>query len=106
MDEKIPNIIGTWEIQSPVLYCVIAALASLLVRTVSSLLKALEKQKGDSFIRSAISNFSGVPSDEKMRDYWIPFFLGWIELACFPVLMRTQAWAVIVAWLAFKTFGQ
>lgn len=50
--------------------------------------------------------FGGFPKENLLRDYWFPFFLGWVEIAGFGVLMRLGAWLFIGAWLTFKTLGQ
>ncbi len=43
------------------------------------------------------------PQDD---DYWHGAVLGLIELLAYPVLMSTNHWPFIGAWLTFKTAGQ
>jgi hypothetical protein len=39
-------------------------------------------------------------------DYLFPAILGLLELYSYPVLMATDAWTVIGAWMGFKTVAQ
>ncbi|MBI4653542.1 MAG: hypothetical protein HY752_00850 [Nitrospirae bacterium] len=38
-------------------------------------------------------------------DYWQAFALGILELCTFPILMRTENWYFIGAWIGFKVLG-
>ena len=40
------------------------------------------------------------------NDYCFPFFLGVLEFAIYPVLMATEYWTFIGAWLGFKGVSQ
>jgi len=38
-------------------------------------------------------------------DLWLPFAIGFAELCAYPVLMRSQQFTAIGAWLAIRTAG-
>ena len=38
-------------------------------------------------------------------DLWLPFVIGFAELCAYPILMRSQQFQVIGAWLAIRTAG-
>ena len=104
------KLISSWTINSPIIYVILALLYSLLIRLVSSVLKAFE-EKPESvklfFSNSVWPIFIGFNSKKnENNDYWFPYILGALELACYPVLMITGNWAFIGAWLGFKTLAQ
>jgi hypothetical protein len=85
--------------------------ASLLVRAMVCLLRAWqfsfrsspERRFGTIFWE----NFRGqVRENPDESDYLLPFFVGTLELVAFPYLMHEGQWAVIGAWLGFKTLAQ
>jgi hypothetical protein len=107
-----------WRLEIPWwMYVFLTLTLSLLVRILSSLLKALEQylrslnaddspQKA-SFGQLFRTSFKGFgATDSGIDDYWFPFLIGWFELSLFPILMRSKAWEFIGAWLALKTLAQ
>jgi hypothetical protein len=100
--------IGTWKIDKILLYLVVAFLLCLVVRVITSSLKALEQEKltFSNFKSSFIEYFLGYSPKKEMADYWLAFILGFVEMTCYPVLMATKNWNFIGAWLGFKTVAQ
>lgn len=41
-----------------------------------------------------------------VKDYWHPFFLGFLELSAYPYFIATGNWKVIGGWIAVKTAAQ
>ena len=84
-------------------YILIGLIFSLAVRVVNSFWRALESGDCNNFIYV----FKGTSCDNKdeniSSDYWQAFFLGWLELMAYPVLIHSQLYNFIGAWLAFKT---
>ena len=106
MDNRIVDLIGTWKVESPLLYIFVAAMLSLGVRIIASLLKACEREAGSSYWHSFRMTMSGFATDPNMKDYLFTFYLGWIEIAAYPILMRTGNWVIIGAWLTLKVLPQ
>ena len=94
-------------------------LFGIAIRCVSSFLKAFEivaSKRGIGFWKQFWVAFRGygcsfikLSDDDRWRpsnDYWQPFVLGVLELVVFPVLMATEHWSYVGAWLGFKTLAQ
>ena len=93
-------------------------LISITVRIFFSLLRAFEYRfyngnnskevffKGLKFRRRFIEIFIGISKIDPTPDIWYNFILGTIELFCFPILMGTNSWPAIGAWIAFKALAQ
>lgn len=62
--------------------------------------------RNKSFWMRVLIGFSGFCGPEKIKDYWIPFFIGFSELASYPILMFHDQVSIIGGWLAIKTAGQ
>lgn len=89
------NLLPSWQC-----YIAFALIASLGVRVLLAILKKFE---GESFWKS----IGGVGAKEKNNDdYWHPFILGFLEFISYPILMVTNHWYIIGAWLSFKTLAQ
>jgi hypothetical protein len=101
-------LIGTWRIENIILYAICVTTACLIVRIVSALLKAIESSGGaGAIVNEFWKCFRGYGSkDPNNNDHWHPFILGLFELSAYPVLMKTENWSFIGAWLAFKTLAQ
>lgn len=103
-----------WEVVHPLGYAGAVVLLSLAVRAAHSLLKAIRLRHAldeprPGYWSLAWICFHGVPSQGDRRfpaDYWYTFILGTMELATYPVLIATGAWAVIGAWIGLKTIAQ
>lgn len=102
MSESI-SIIGTWDIANRWGYFFAILGASITIRAILSLLQGIDNHSW----KAAKCAFKGYPNDvfKKCGDGWQAFALGTIELAAFPILMKTGNWAFIGAWLVFKTLG-
>jgi hypothetical protein len=92
------------------MYCALVIACGLAIRLVAGALKATEVSVGRSkvfwrkeFSRS-VYGFGG--SEPRNDDYWHPFFIGLFELGTFPVLMVTENWAYVGAWIGFKALAQ
>jgi hypothetical protein len=57
------------------------------------------------FGRNLIGVHPGDREGEK-SDFWVSSILGLLELWSYPIMMATGAWAIIGAWLSFKTVAQ
>jgi hypothetical protein len=108
MDKTIHPLIDTWSVERPFAYFAFVVLGSLAVRFVSAVLKSLESSAGSGGFHGEFKKcFRGFGSKEqKHDDHWHPFILGLFELSAYPVLMVTENWTFIGAWLAFKTLAQ
>jgi hypothetical protein len=90
-------------------YC---ALASLVVRIVSSAIKALDGESwfedypGKSPREIFLISLSGFGRGETIKDCWFPFFIGFAEFSAYPVFIYFDEIIVIGGWLAIKTAGQ
>ena len=106
MEPSAPKLIGGWAIQNSLCYAVGVILFAVLVRAVSSTLKAIEfaiDNKLSDFWNALRTAFKGCGP---YKDYWQPFILGLLELTAFPVLMATDYWSYVGAWLGLKTVAQ
>ena len=45
-------------------------------------------------------------SDSLSNDYWLPSILGTLELLVLPVVMATNNWTFVGAWVGFKALAQ
>ena len=106
LEPAAPKLIGGWVIEHPLVYAASVILAGLLVRVASSALKAIEVaiDKKASDFWSAL--WTALKGSGQYKDYWQPFVLGLLELAAFPVLMATDHWSYVGAWLGLKTVAQ
>jgi len=97
---------GAWQVARPGVYVGAALLLVLGVRVVLSALKAVESRienNASGFWRLFGSAFNGGEPD---KDYWQPFVLGLLESMVFPILIATNHWTYIGAWLGLKTIAQ
>ena len=107
MDPNGLDPISGWYITDKATYFVVVFIASLMLRLISSLLKAIHTEgfsknvrrefwiqvKGDRRVK-----FEGNVEDDEIKkrehipdgDLWFPTIIGLIELSCFPVLMVTR----------------
>src|SRR5438309_11146376 len=82
------------------------------VRICMSLLSALylrHDSTGERYWRLFIYTLAGVHHGGRTdikSDLWFPFFLGLIEIYCYPVLMVASAWTAIGAWIGLKTVAE
>jgi hypothetical protein len=49
--------------------------------------------------------FKGFGANKAHADLWLNFFIGFAELAAYPILMKTGFLSTIAAWLALRTAG-
>jgi len=90
-------------------YFLLAVIGSLVVRFVTTLFAALEKNSEDSgsFFTTFKHFYLGKGSDEnKSFDYFQTFVLGVMELSIFPVLLIANKPEYIGGWLVLKTLPQ
>jgi len=119
MDDQTIPLLGGWVIDRPLCYFVLVVLFGLMIRCVSSFQKAFEiiaSKRGVGFWKQFWAAFRGYRSpfiklsdDDRWQpsnDYWQPFILGVLELMVFPVLIATEHWNYVGAWLGFKTLAQ
>lgn len=79
----------------PILYFVLALVGSVAIKVLMSLLRAAQTQ-GEVFCNK-------FQHDLFNRDYWVPFFIGTLELWVYPFLIHVGSWQGIGSWLAIKT---
>ncbi|MGA2093409.1 MAG: hypothetical protein ABSH16_08395 [Sedimentisphaerales bacterium] len=108
MKEEAISLIGTWQVNDKSEYLFSIIIACLIIRIIIAALKAMTSCKTyGGYFSEFWKCFSSIASqDESHTDYWHPFFLGIVELSAYPVLMVTNHWSFIGAWLAFKTIAQ
>lgn len=99
--EVLPKLIGGWSVERPVCYVVTVLLLALAIRVILSVFKAVESDQP--FRTTWKDAFWGVG---KSGDHWQPFLLGLLELGTFPILMFTENWSFIGAWVGFKVVAQ
>jgi hypothetical protein len=106
-----------WNVHVDHLYFVWAVVLTLVIRLGMSFHNAwgywYSKRKKDlgvgqiSYCEAFKRFFLGVnPDDVDRSDYWLPTFLGFLELLSYPVLLKIELWSVIGAWIGFKTVAQ
>ena len=100
-------------------YFVIVVFFGLIIRLLLSFTKAHELKLGgldkDKKLLSSeyafcdaviIAFFSKNKIDRKLSDYWLPFWIGIVELSILPVLINSKMYEAIGAWIAIKALGQ
>jgi hypothetical protein len=110
LGEQATPLFGAWAIDDPWRYLGLVLASGLLIRVAAAALKATglahsktgNRWKGEFW--SALKGFGS--SEEKSDDYWHPFLLGLFELGAFPVLMATDHWTFVGAWIGFKGLVQ
>lgn len=109
MNEQAFSLAHGWSIWEPSNYVLLCIVGSLIVRIVSCFMTAMELhfRHSEPLLSGFWTVFRGYgvrqPDD---NDYLFPFFLGLLEFAAFPVLMATEHWTFIGAWLGFKGVAQ
>jgi hypothetical protein len=118
---SLPN----WTLSIPVwCYLLQCAIATLVLRIIFFTFRAWAVMRGDfpdsekgpdkgkpepgkewSFTRAFWECFSGFSSSKAHADLWLNAFIGFAELATYPVLLRLGYLATIGGWLALKTAG-
>ncbi len=102
------KLVNSWTINNIPAFLFLVLILSLFIRVISCLLRAIENKSStnSSFRAEFVESFLGIGPDSKKVDYWHAFLLGCLEFSCYPILMATNAWTVIGAWLGFKTLAQ
>lgn len=109
MESNATYLLDGWRVNSAYLFAVLAL--ALIVRLLMSLLRAMERPTGKKYLLTVWMLFRGCGVSRSKKqylvpDYWHPFFLGIFELLAYPILMKTDNWQFIGAWLTFKTLAQ
>lgn len=112
------KLAGGWQITNACKYVALVFLLSLIIRGIISCLRALElAHRGDGtfgeFRVHVWHSFRGFhprgawsEGKDYYSDYWLPFIIGWLELAAYPIIMATGTWEIIGAWIGLKTLAQ
>jgi len=50
--------------------------------------------------------FNGFEKIDPFPDFWYNTFLGFLELLAFPLLIRTEQYGIVGAWIGFKSLAQ
>ena len=91
---------------------------SVLIRLILCLTKAIECKQGGldtkdkrlseqlGFWKALGLSFISNSKDENLDDYLLPSFIGLIELMILPILIYSNLYKVIGAWIAIKAFAQ
>src|SRR5438132_7983068 len=86
-------------------YFVWCFLSAVAVRAVVFFFEAADNyRKGDpqtTYWRTYWDCWNGITG--KHVDLWLPFVIGFAELCAYPILIRSQQFQVIGAWLAIRT---
>ncbi len=110
MESNATSLLDGWSVNVTT-YLFKVFVVALIVRILMSLLRAMERPTGEKYLHTVLMLFrgrgvSGSTEQYLVPDYWHPFFLGTFELLAYPILMKTDNWQFIGAWLAFKTLAQ
>lgn len=102
------NLAHTWHIANWSRYIALALTLELLIRAFIATLFSFKlahnwRARIDVLKRTYLGVEPIEPSTDLQPDYWTVAILGFLELLAYPVLISTNAWTVIGAWLAFKT---
>lgn len=109
------NINLNWHVPDPACFIVMVFIWSVGVRIVMSALRAVKitydlgwstKKYRTMFFRSFTGFFPRSGEESRQSEYGHVFILGLLELGFYPVLVFTQAWAAIGAWVALKALAQ
>lgn len=97
-------------------YGVYCLLASLVVRLVSCVFKAFGIKEGEALPKTGDKNeyknfgkaffmaFRGFGGG-RIEDLWLPYLLGALELAAYPVLFALDRFEIVGGWLVLKVAG-
>jgi hypothetical protein len=79
--------------------------ASISIRIFMSALRTIQlfKKTMMSLSEQFLRDFFGCSVNPKAKDYFVPFFIGTMELAVYPVLITAAAWVPLGGWLTMKT---
>lgn len=99
-------LIEAWQIKEPLKYILIAILCALGIRIILSILQGIDNKS----LKAIGYTFCGFPPKDNDEfklcgDRWQAFFLGLLEILAFPILMKTNNWSFIGAWIGFKVLG-
>jgi hypothetical protein len=107
-------ILGRWHISSWTCYLLMCAAISVVVRAFHSLCRAWAYKHGD-VPKSDPDKIEGYWlifwkcfigfTFKRENDLWLPTFIGFAELAAYPVLLVAWQILIIGAWLGIKTAG-
>jgi hypothetical protein len=97
------NLLQGWQVSCWSSYFLFAVLASLFVRTVLSVIIGFEPGRSSYYCERWKDAFFG---REGGGNHWSSTALGVLEALSYPVLMVTDNWSFIGAWLGFKTVAQ
>ncbi|HXW57066.1 MAG TPA: hypothetical protein VEJ67_15060 [Candidatus Cybelea sp.] len=106
-------------------YLLLCALTSVILRVVIFLLRACAVVRGDfpdgerepgkehlhqsgkgwTFRRAFWECFKGFGKYKAHADLWLNWIIGFVELAAYPVLIRTEAYTIIGGWLLIRAAG-
>lgn len=111
MEDQPHALFQAWSISSPSAYLASVLASALAVRVASAALKAAEAPAAPAssqrWARAFLNALKGRGlSEPRDDDHWHPFVLGCFELATFPVMMATENWTFVGAWLGFKALAQ
>ena len=102
------SLIDNWQITSPIAYVFIAIGCALIIRIILSILQGIDNQS----LKAIWYTLRGFPpkddNNDKIKlcgDRWQAFPLGVLEILAFPILMKTNNWSFIGAWIGFKVLG-
>ena len=126
-----PPLLSGWSlIINGLCYFIIAVFASIAIRAILAIFKALATADGEHLnyfgkedapdeakelqdaswlhrAKSSFRGFGGPPEiSASVNDYWLPTIIGIAELMSYPVFLATDNITVIGAWIAIKTAGQ
>jgi len=101
--------LGDWGINNVFFYFLLVMFLGLCIRLLTILMKIIDRDyknlKSWKFFKNSFFGRCGNKLKEK-GDRWLTYILGLFELSIYPVLMITENWSFIGAWLAFKAVSQ
>jgi len=93
---------GSYDIDRIWLYLLLVILLDFGVRIITVFLRTIDNDEPfKNFKVRYGSFFKGTKSDR-----WLTFILGFFELFTYPILISTENWPILGAWLGFKTVSQ
>jgi hypothetical protein len=107
-----------WQLLIPACsYLLLCAFATVGLRCLFSAFRACAIMRGDfpdsdkepgkdwHFWQAFWESFKGFSQSKAHADLWLNAFIGFFELAAYPILLKTETYSIIGGWLIIRTAG-
>ncbi len=104
--DKRNLLIDAWQICHPIKYVFVAIACALGIRIILSILQGIDRLSFKAFWYT-LRGYPPKGNDnfKYCGDRWQAFALAVLELNTFPILIKTDNWTFIGAWIGFKVLG-